>query len=219
MSFNPENVSYKPEAVAAAAAGSQLADGNYMFVVDSTKIVVDDKSGNIVAVNKVSPLDPEDGETRRKPAMYLRVTLPLNNDEVDGHEPPDWAAGITREFLQAVSPEEHPSAPRKDSSGNWTFAGDEIDASDVDAKKLESSDAVFQTSLAWAKNENLFKDNTFFGKVVTAPSSKDPNVQYTNIKGLKPEIPSGEVLTSLAEFKATGKLKVAEKAPGPKSHS
>ena len=215
MSFNPENVSYTQEKVAAAAAGSQLADGTYKFVVDSTKIIADEKNGNIVAVNKVSPLDPEDGETRRKPSMYLRLTLPLDNGDVPDHSAPDWAAGITGEFLRAVDPENHPFAPRKGAEGQWAFNGEDIDAGDVDEKKLEAADAVFQTSKNWAGNENLFKDNTFFAKVVT--TTNDAGQTYTNIKSCRAELASDQTLTSLSEFKAMGKLKVAEKPTNGKA--
>ncbi len=213
MAFNPENVSYSQQMVADSAAGQQLADGNYKFVVDSTTIDAD-KNGNIVAINRVSPLDPEDGVTRKKPSMYLRVTLPLVNGDLEDHTPPDWAAGIAGEFLRAVAPEDHPFAPRKRDDA-WQYNGEEIDPSEVDDKKLEASDFVFQTCRKWCQNPDLFKESIFYGKVVTKEETKGT---FTNIKTLRPELPPGDALTPLEAFKARGKLTAKAQAPVAKTN-
>lgn len=195
MSFNPERVSYDKSDIQRESANTTLSDGWYKFVINATTIK-DDPSGNVVANNRVNALDPEDGETRKGPQMYQRITLPLRNPDREDHVPPDYAKGIAREFLRALDPDEIPDVPRR-VDGNWQYQGEEIDADEVEEKKEEATEKLLDACTKWCKNANLFKDYTFYGKVVT--TEKDGNV-YTNIKSVRAELPDGETLVEASAF-------------------
>ncbi len=204
MAFDPSKVSYTQDMVAAAAAGQTLADGTYKFVVDSCKMQ-EDKNMNIVAVLRLSPLDPEDGVTRKKPLMWHRVYLPLMNGDV---APPDRANWQSEQLFRAVAPDDHPYPPKKNGD-SWEYNGEEIDPTDVEDKRLEAADFIAQTAQKWCtENPDLFKDEIFYATVKTTVSEKDGN-SYTNLVGICPELPPGSSLTPLSAFKGKSKAKAA----------
>lgn len=206
-SFDPAKVSYTKADIQKSATQAQLSPGWYTFVVDGCKIDANDR-GDIVAAMRCSPVDPSDGETRLKPGAYLRVTLPLNNGEVDGHTAPEWAASIAHQFLHAAFADQIPQVPRKDqSTGKWMYAGDEIEAEDVQASKEEVFEHVFETCARWAADPNLTKDYTFVGKIVHDEKG------YVNIKSICPELPSGESFNAKEQFAFRPVAKVEDKKP------
>jgi hypothetical protein len=211
-SFNPEKVSYTQADIQKSATQAALAPGWYTFVTDSCKIEANDK-GDIVAAMRESPVDPEDGETRLRPTAYLRVTMPLNNGEVNGHAAPDWAASITHQFLHAILPDDIPQVPRKDQgTGKWMYQGDEIDAEDVQSAKEEVYSKVFEFCTAWCADPNKVKDYTFVGKIVHDEKG------YVNIKAIAPAIPSGESFNTKDQFAYRPAVKVEEKPKAAKAN-
>lgn len=202
---------YNEQDVKRESADTALSPGAYKMVVDGATCKAND-NGDAVVNLRVSPLDPEDGETRRRPNLFHRMVLPLRNEEVPDHVPPDWAKRTSQELLCALFPEEIPLPPQR-IDGSWQFAGEEIDPSEVEEKREEATEALMRKCAEVAENPAILKDYTFFAKVVHREGG------FVNLTKIGTDLPAGETLVPLDQFtsrvsrQASGGKTSEEKAP------
>jgi hypothetical protein len=176
--------SYNQADVIAAAARPQLTEGLYQWVVDfaSTKV---DEDGNLNLSARVSPVLQATGH----------APLPLRNPDTENfpdHTPPEaWRFAI---LAEAIFPDECPGKPIK-VDGVWMYNGEEIDAEDVEEKRQEASQAVFDMAVKLAEDTSLLKDSTFYGICKT-------NGDYQNVNRPMAKLPDDAQLVPDDSFKA-----------------
>ena len=212
--MDSSTISYSDADLAREASEEKLADGIWCkFVVDKATKKTNEETGDRRFTLRCSPLSADDGQTRLGPAAYVSLTMPITNADHEGHVPPSWAGSLYRQYLTATRVDEHPHNPKR-INGKWMYGGDEIEKSEVDSIKVANVRAMMDFCIAAWKDPDLFKDDTFFGKV---KHSGD----FVNLNNLCAELPEGVELASddqlksdeVIDLEAVGKPAKSSKAP------
>jgi hypothetical protein len=189
----------------------ELTAGWYKFVTAGASLKTNDAGDGIVNM-RCAPLDPEDGETPKQPNVWNRLVLPIRNEDVDGHLPPQRALRDARQILSAMFETEVFLPPARQ-DGKWFYRGEEIDGSEVEEKTEESTETVMRKCAEIAEDPALLKDCLFYAKVVH-------NNGFVNLYNASTELPAGEELVPLANFTTRVSINTSEgkaKTEEPKS--
>lgn len=175
MEFDPNEIELTPEDLARERIDDKLTPGWYQFTVSKAKVKLD-KNGLYVVQLTCAPLDPDDGETKRQPVVWHRITVPVKRGDAI---PPPWAKRMATEYLQSTRGED--------------FGDAEPPRSDVEEFQAYR-DKVLETFVGMAKAAQQFERDTFFAEITHSGD-------FQNIRTLKSSLPGNKELVPLAQFR------------------
>lgn len=192
----PTDISYNKKDIRKAATRQTLPRGlHYFGHVEAKNQVIEkgDYEGSIICrVRCVAFKNPEDTNSKVRPAMRDSLWFPFNNPDVPGHKAPDFAARLAHEYLHACFEDEIPDMPHKDEDGNLVFQGEIVaEAGDENMSVIEQEKRDEAMELVYDKCRDILGDASillpanFYGEV--GPDKKTG--QYTNILGKYCEVP------------------------------
>lgn len=175
VEFDPSTIELTPEDLAREKVDDKLSPGWYKFTVTKAKVKAD-KQGLVVVQLTCAPLDPDDGETKRQPIVWHRITVPIKRGDA---VPPPWAKRMATEYLQATRGED--------------FGDAEPPRSDIEAFESYRTQ-VLETFVALAKQSSQFERDVFFAEVVHSGD-------FQNLRTLKASLPGDKDLVPLSDFR------------------
>lgn len=223
----PTDIKYTKKDIRKAATRRSLPHGlHYFGHVEAKNAVIEkgDYTGSIVCQTRVVAYkDPEDTNSKARPAMRDSLWMPFNNPDVPGHRAPDFAASLAHEYLRACFEDEIPEMPRKDEEGNLVYKGEVVaEAGDASMGEIEQEKRDEVMELVYDKCRDILGDASillpanFYGEVGLDKKTQ----QYTNILGKHCEVPDDMDLfdwTAVAsEDDEDDEEEAEEEAPAPR---
>jgi len=203
------DIKLTPENIAQMSQRQSLALGWYQFLVTEANAKVA-KSGSLMIELRCAPLAETDDPNSKVAKLSLRnnIVLPVANPEVADHTPPN-TIGIVVSALKALGVEGIEDYPRQ-IDGQLTFKGEAIEKAEEDEARQEVTELAVTKVLELYDNPSELVDCAFYGQVI----EKDG---FTNIAGMRSELPDGESLVPADEFvkKAVVAVKVKSNGKAP----
>lgn len=173
------------ESVKKFIADKIAAKGYYAFLMKTAKNATDKHKNLALQLGLVRLTDPDDSTSQQGKSLNLWVTLPLDNDEVEGHTAPSYGMRNAAELLGACYPDEVPGWLVWDGDNKvWYFEGETIPADDkaaVNAARRKASIAAGTKSEEINENPQELVGSIVWGEVVHGSWNGEPSPEVKGI--------------------------------------
>lgn len=179
-------VSFNRDYIARANRPKQFARNWLSLLLLDVEVQVSERAGHIMLVltNGVLKEHGNAATLIARPKIRHWLTLPLTNDEREGHSPPDSALDLTRQFFRACGIST-PMFPRRDkATRGWTYDGARISDDEAEQLRLEASEAICAKAAEFYADPAQLKGYNYYGLVV-------PDKEYNKIKAMRQDLPPG----------------------------
>lgn len=209
--------SFNKAGVGKAIVDDQPAEGNFAFICTKAERHDSDNNDNLMAVLTLRMLkDAEDANSTVGPALRTWLTLPLDNDEVDGHTAPKYAHSMTAPWMGAFFPTDCADWPRKESKAKdapLLFKGGEIEYDDRQDAKAEACVMNGEKALEIWGDSGEGIGEAFSGKLIYGRTYYQKGSDFPSVQVVGNEVPgddwelSDDYLREVAVAGTNGKAK------------
>lgn len=190
---NSTKVSMNKDLVSRFAQKRQLPEGWHCLLITQAVAEVSKANHCMITCTIRALGKPGDPDSKVGPSIRHRLVLPIQNEDVSDHEPPN-TEGMVRKRLQAMG-FDLPNFPRRDSeSKELVFGSEIIDASEEMEKREETVLKTLELCEKLYANPEELEGYSFFGYVVVEGD-------FNDIKAFVAELPEGEKCVPASEIR------------------